>query len=410
MASSARIHHPQWKQEWYEREEMYAKIHKENDAYIHGWIGSFWESNGNTLITLLRNASELDMLCSFAYCSDAYAYHKPTLFNDSHDTLVQGTELRHPMIERIQEGVAGYIANDITITRTKSLGMLLYGMNASGKSSYMKSVGLALIMSQMGCWVPCKEFHHVPFQKLFTRISGNDDYMRGKSSFALEIEELNMILRESNERSIVLGDELCRGTEHVSGTAIVGSGIQTLLHKNVPFVFATHLHDIPTLPSIQQLIQSEMLRVAHLRVTQDPTSQALVYERTLREGPGSSLYGLEVAAALGMDADTLRTASRIRETLLGYKPKTSRYNRSKELKVCEVCKEKPATQTHHILEQHTATQGPEKTVNGSVRLNAMSNLVGICETCHQAHHTGSLMIHGWQETSDGVQLKVSEST
>jgi DNA mismatch repair protein MutS len=106
---------------------------------------------------------------------------------------------------------------------------LLYGMNASGKSSYMKSVGLAIVMSQMGCWVPCESFTHVPITKLFTRISGNDDYMRGKSSFALEIEEFNMILKEADSRSIVLGDELCRGTEHVSGTAIVGSGIRTLL-------------------------------------------------------------------------------------------------------------------------------------------------------------------------------------
>ena len=154
------------------------------------------------------------------------------------------------MIERIQEGVAGYVANDIDIRKNTHIGMLLYGMNASGKSSYMKSVGLAIVMSQIGCWVPCKEFTHVPLRKLFTRISGNDDYMRGKSSFALEIEELNMILREADSDSIVLGDELCRGTEHVSGTAIVGGGIQTLIEKKVPFVFATHLHDIPRLSSL----------------------------------------------------------------------------------------------------------------------------------------------------------------
>jgi DNA mismatch repair protein MutS len=91
--------------------------------------------------------------------------------------------------------------------------MLLYGMNASGKSSYMKSVGLALIMSQAGCWVPCQEFTHTVVKKIFTRISGNDDYMRGKSSFALEMEELSTILREADSNSIVLGDELCRGTE-----------------------------------------------------------------------------------------------------------------------------------------------------------------------------------------------------
>lgn len=84
-------------------------------------------------------------------------------------------------------------------------------------------------------------------KKIFTRISGNDDYMRGKSSFALEMEELRTILDEADSDSIVLGDELCRGTEYISGTSIVGAGIHTLLTKHVPFVFATHLHTIPQL-------------------------------------------------------------------------------------------------------------------------------------------------------------------
>ena len=136
----------------------------------------------------------------------------------------------------------------------------------------------------MGCWVPCESFTHVPVTKLFTRISGNDDYMRGKSSFALEIEELNMILKEANETSIVLGDELCRGTEHISGTAIVGSGIQTLMQKDVPFVFATHLHDIPTLSVLKNYIGEGRLRVSHLRVRKESGTGALIYDRTLREG------------------------------------------------------------------------------------------------------------------------------
>ena len=110
---------------------------------------------------------------------------------------------------------------------------------------------------------------------MFTRISGNDDYLRGKSSFALEVEELNTILRESNDRSIVLGDELCRGTEHVSGTALVGAGIHTLIEKRVPFVFATHLHDIPTISVVKPLIESGMLRVSHLRVRRDADTNVL---------------------------------------------------------------------------------------------------------------------------------------
>lgn len=153
----------------------------------------------------------MDVWCAFAYISAKYGYHSPMIV-DSNKTVIRGKDLRHPMIERIQEDVAGYVANDVNLNDTKR-GMLLYGMNASGKSSYMKSVGLALILSQAGCWVPCRNFEHSIVTKLFTRISGNDDYMRGKSSFALEMEELSTLLESACHRSVVLGDELCRGTE-----------------------------------------------------------------------------------------------------------------------------------------------------------------------------------------------------
>ena len=175
------------------------------------WRDAFWNKWGTAVKEIVQWSANIDVWSTFAYISANYGYHSPTIV-ESEQTVIRGDDLRHPMIERIQEDVAGYVANDVDINNTQR-GMLLYGMNASGKSSYMKSVGLALIMSQAGCWVPCRNFRHSIVTKLFTRISGNDDYMRGKSSFALEMEELSTILTSATERSIVLGDELCRGTE-----------------------------------------------------------------------------------------------------------------------------------------------------------------------------------------------------
>ena len=400
-----RLVHPKWKIEYERSLKLNSLIHEENEELMNNWCDNFWDKYGESLQEIVVWASETDMMCSFAKISAQYGYHKPSLLeeDDTTDIIVQGKNLRHPMIERLQEDVAGYVGNDVYIGKTNSLGNLLYGMNASGKSSYMKSIGLSLIMSQVGCWVPCEDMKHRVMTQIFTRISGNDDYMRGKSSFALEVDELAHILRHSNDSSIVLGDELCRGTEHVSGTAIVGSGINSLIKKNVPFVFATHLHDIPKLSVIKDMIDTGVLNVSHLRVREE--NGVLFYDRKLEPGSGSSMYGIEVAKALGLDMDTVDLATEIRDELLGFTQKTSRYNSSKQIKICEVCNKNPAVETHHIMEQHTATK--DKIVQGSTRLNQRSNLVGICESCHDLHHKGEIQIEGWVETSNGPVLKVS---
>lgn len=400
-----KLSHPAWVQEYVDWVSLCGEIHRENVEYLQLWQQDFWQTYGNDCIRMIEWAATIDVQSTFAYISAKYGYHKPTIIPRSSSIIMEGKDMRHPMIERIQETVSGYVANDVYLTQS-SHGLLLYGMNASGKSSYMKSIGLCAIMSQAGCWVPCSKCRHVIFKKIFTRISGNDDYMRGKSSFALEMEEMRTILREGDSESIVLGDELCRGTEHISGTAIVGGGIHTLLKKKVPFVFATHLHDIPKLSVLKTHIEAKVLQVKHLRVIHNAKTNELIYERKLTDGQGSSMYGIEVAEALGVDRETIKDAYVIREELLGFEEKTSRYSGNKLIKTCEVCGEHPATETHHIREQHTADE--YKIVDGKTRMNAVSNLVGICEECHLKHHRGEIEIVGWTETSKGNLLIVNK--
>lgn len=408
MASSVRFFHPVWRNDWTSRVKLCDRIHEENKLYLQDWVETFQQDWLEDVDTIVKWAAQLDVWCAFAWCSARYGYHRPTLVEaDSNSPVIlRGKNLRHPMIERLQEDVAGYVANDVSLDKHQ-YGMLLYGMNASGKSSYMKSVGLAWIMSQAGCWVPCENCSHSIVSKLFTRISGNDDYMRGKSSFALEMEELSTILYEADAKSVVLGDELCRGTEQISGTALVGAGVETLMKKGVSFVFATHLHNLPKLSNLTPLIQSNQLGIYHLKVLYDSQMQTLEYERKLQRGQGSTLYGIEVAGALGLHTGTLETAMRLREELMGFQEKRSHYNHHKIIKVCEVCGKNPATETHHVLEQHTATQ--DGIVEGSKRVHARSNLVGICESCHLKHHHSTLKIQGWRETSSGeMKLVIQE--
>ena len=120
---------------------------------------------------------------------------------------------RHPIIERINEKKE-YIGNDIELSEK---GILLYGVNSSGKSSLMKAVGLNIIMAQSGMFVPAHEFTYEPYHHIFTRIFGSDNIYKGLSSFAVEMIELRNILKRSNKFSLILGDEICNGTESISG-------------------------------------------------------------------------------------------------------------------------------------------------------------------------------------------------
>jgi DNA mismatch repair protein MutS len=125
-----------------------------------------------------------------------------------------------------------------------SNGILLYGVNAAGKSSLGKALGLAVLMAQTGMPVAASAMTLVPYTGLFTRILGNDNLWAGMSSFIVEMTEFRSILRGAGPRSLIIGDELCAGTETASATSIVAAGIQRLADQNANFLFATHLHEL----------------------------------------------------------------------------------------------------------------------------------------------------------------------
>ena len=135
-----------------------------------------------------------------------------------------------------------------------------------GKSSYMKSIGLNIIMAQAGMYVAAEEFDYYPYDFIFTRISGNDNIFKNQSSFAVEMHELRNILKRTNHRSLILGDELCRGTESVSGKAIVAAGVCKLREYDSQFNFATHLHGLSEIPEVKALSQ---VKAYHLAVVYD---------------------------------------------------------------------------------------------------------------------------------------------
>lgn len=382
-------------------------------AYL-SFLNATTEALGATFQPLADALADIDVLSTHAVNAKEFRYTRPRLLNAgaSAGARVELKRVRHPIIERIRTDLP-YVPNDVTLGGEAGddeaagggrCGMLLYGLNAAGKSSLMKAVGLSILMAQAGMFVPADHMQWAPYTKLFTRITHTDNLLKGQSTFMVEMSELRNILRRADARTIVLGDELCSGTESVSATAIVASGIVDLCRRGSSFVFASHLHGLPELPCIQALPN---LQIYHLAVHFD--GACLVYDRVLKTGSGSTVYGLEVCKSLDMDPAFIERAHKIRREMLGTGEAAlgthkSRYNARLFVDACRVCGKRDGVEVHHIAEQCTADADG---FIGHAHKNRASNLVPLCSACHEGVHHGELRIQGYVQTSVGVRLAIS---
>jgi len=374
-----------------------------------------------TLKIICEYVANIDLIKSIAKTSLNYGYVRPKIIdNCESSSFINAKELRHPIIERINTDT-NYVPNDICLGTSnklnddvnnsvneineidKTTGILLFGTNASGKSSLMKAVGVNIIMAQAGFFVASKEFEYYPYEYLFTRINNNDNIFKGESSFAVEMGELRSILKRANNKSLVLGDELCSGTENISALSIFSSSVVNLDKRNTNFIFATHLHD---LCKITQVTQLKTIKMFHLKVIFNETTGELIYDRKLEVGNGPTIYGLEVCRAMDMDAEFLKLSETIRKQILGQsqqllEPKKSHYNSSVFVNKCSICQEK-AEDVHHIKFQCTANEN--NIIDSHIVKDTKSNLVPLCKKCHNEVHNGSLEIYGYVQTSTGIKL------
>ena len=371
------------------------------------------------LIVFIAN---IDVAISNAKCTKSMNLSRPIL--QSKSNAYEAIGLRHPIIEaNEQRGV--YVPNDIYLGEgietkhnhitlnasngAKVNGVLLYGINSSGKSSLMKSIGLSVILAQAGFFVPCTELKLGIYNHLFTRIISQDNLYKGLSTFSVEMMELKNIFNRATEHSLILGDEISQGTETESGLAIVAGAILKLLELKATFIFATHLHQ---LKNIEQLQKIDSLILLHLGVTYDEKNDTLIYNRQLQLGMGSSLYGLEFAKSLHMDKTFLKNAYQIRENLLGKSSelktlthkKRSRYNKNLYVTKCALCEE-PVEDVHHIAEQNLAN---DTGMIGSMDKNHKYDLIALCKRHHKLIHERKIHISGFFMTSKGIKLHYEE--
>ncbi len=406
-----------------------SKIISLNKSFFKDKI-SFYDKNYSLLLENLVNfIAEIDVAISNIKASKKYNLKRAKILDNQKDeNFLELKDIRHLLIELNEEkgiyipndivlGSLSYASNDmqnnVIIKAAKDInrienkieGVLLYGINSSGKSSLMKSIGIAIILAQSGFFVPATSMRFMLFDTLFTRISGADNIARGLSSFAVEMLELKNIFNRATKHSIILGDEISHSTETLSGLSIVASAIVKLSKLEPIFIFATHLHQLVELEEIKKLKNIVSL---HLSVIYDEKEDKLIYGRKLKLGSGSSLYGLEFAKSLHLDKEFLSLASKIRKKLTNdledierlSKKRKSKYNKELYLSSCVICGEK-AEDTHHIKEQSKANE------NGFVNhfnKNHKFNLLPLCKKHHKMVHNGEIIINGFISTSKGLEL------
>ena len=354
---------------------------------------------------VIQFSIDIDIYLSQGIVAHKYNYCSPVIDDKTNNdvSFVDAKQIRHILIEQLHQQEL-YVRNDISLGKGDN-GILLFGTNAVGKSSLIKALGICLILAQSGLFVPCSSFTYKPYNSIFTRILGNDNIFKGLSSFAVEMIELNTILKLANKNSLILGDELCSGTETTSAICIFSSGIIKLQERMCSFIFATHFHEVCKIKAITSL-QNVVMK--HMKVIYNKEKDRLEYNRILSDGPGLSEYGLEVCKSLAMPDDFISLAYKLRieikrenETILS--KRKSKYNSKKLKGICEVCGDNEGVDTHHLQYQCSAKKD-NGFIDGHFHKDHVANLINVCKDCHTDIHRKELK-YKKIKTSKGYTLE-----
>lgn len=230
-----------------------------------------------------RIISEVDMLQSFSIVSDNYKFVRPELTNDK---VIKMIDCRHPVVEQVMKDK--YIPNDIIMDKTTDI-LLITGPNMAGKSTYMRQCAITVIMAQMGCFVPCKSCTMPIFDKIFTRIGASDDLVSGESTFMVEMKEANYAISEATEHSLILFDELGRGTATYDGMSLAQAILEYIHDKiKAKTMFSTHYHELTVL-------EKDLKHLKNVHVSAVEENGKITFLHKVKVGAVDKSYGIHVA-------------------------------------------------------------------------------------------------------------------
>ena len=258
-------------------------------------------------VSLLRktadNLSYLDVIVSFSIDTEKYNLVRPKLNNEHILEIIDG---RHPVVENTLN--SSYVANDCKMGKNVNA-LLITGPNMSGKSTYMRQIAITIIMAQIGCFVPCKEANLPIIDKIFTRIGASDDLAGGKSTFMVEMSEANMAIRNATENSLILFDELGRGTATYDGMALAQSIIEYIMENiHAKTLFSTHYHELTSL-------DKKYSEIKNVHVDAKEEGSELIFLHKVKPGAIDKSYGVHVALIAGLPAPLIKRANEILNTL-----------------------------------------------------------------------------------------------
>lgn len=243
--------------------------------------------------------SEIDMLQAFSIVSDQYKYVRPTLTDEK---MIKMIDCRHPVVEQVMKDK--YIPNDIIMDKTTDI-LLITGPNMAGKSTYMRQCAITVIMAQMGCFVPCKSCTMPIFDKIFTRIGASDDLVSGESTFMVEMKEANTAISEATENSLILFDELGRGTATYDGMSLAQAILEYIHDKiKAKTMFSTHYHELTSL-------EKDLKHLKNVHVSAIEKEGQITFLHKVKNGAVDKSYGIHVASLAHLPESLIKRADEI---------------------------------------------------------------------------------------------------
>lgn len=277
----------------------------------------------NENLTALQGTSqalaELDVLCAFAERAEALNWVRPTLSDATGITITAG---RHPVVEQVSD--KPFVPNDVVLTPERHM-LIITGPNMGGKSTYMRQTALIALLAHSGSFVPADAAEIGPIDRIFTRIGSSDDLAGGRSTFMVEMTETANILHNATEQSLVLMDEIGRGTSTFDGLSLAWASAEHLAQAHALTLFATHYFEMTALPD-----QTEGVANIHLTATEHGDS--IVFMHRIEAGPASQSYGLQVAQLAGVPTHVIKRA---REKLIALEQRDMNTHQARHAGVSE---------------------------------------------------------------------------
>jgi DNA mismatch repair protein MutS len=249
----------------------------------------------------------LDVLQGFAYCAMQNNYVKPEVLNIGiGEKIIDIKDSRHPVIEALSE--EEFVSNDILLNDGQRRMNILTGPNMSGKSTYIRQIALSVLLAQIGCFIPASSGTITMVDRIFTRVGASDDLIRGRSTFMVEMDEASNILNNATENSLVILDEIGRGTSTYDGVSIAWALAEYLIREiEVRTMFATHYHELLALSESNP----DLITNLNVQVDEDEEKEEVVFLRKIVEGGTDRSYGIHVAKLAGLPDEVVKRAYEI---------------------------------------------------------------------------------------------------